>query len=171
MRAFTGVKDAKTGGEEKKYATSKHSETYPIIISLAPCISPFYFRCEAHLRWCCLLSDVSKKGTDEPLLNARMVAVIRKLVPHIRHGCISDPSPDSCAMGVVIGRSRDGLDRTRSFRGTNNVENFHKIFKDALSSLRTSPSLAHSAMLPFNAQWNLRMAGETFGVFGNVNIG
>ena len=99
-----------------------------------------------------------------------MVAAIRKLVAHIRHGCISDPSPDSCAMHVVIGRSRDGLDRTRSFKGTNNVENFHKVFKDALSSFRTSPSLAHSVMLPFSVQWNLRMACETFSVFGNVNI-
>ena len=69
-------------------------------------------------------------------------------MPHIRHGCIGDSSPDSCAMEIGNGRSRDGLDRTRSFKGTNNVENFHKVFKDVLSSFRTSLSLAHSVMLP-----------------------
>ena len=62
------------------------------------------------------------------MLNPRLVAVIRKVVPHIRQGCVSDPAPESYSMHIVARRSKDGLIKTRSNRGTNNVENFHKYY-------------------------------------------
>lgn len=63
-------------------------------------------------------------------------------------------------MHVVTGRGDEGLLTFRSLRGTNNVENCHKRLKDVVTSCRVSPRLAHSVLLAFNADWNVRMAGD-----------
>ena len=62
-------------------------------------------------------------------------------------------------MHVVTGRAEDGLLTFRSLRGTNNVENYHKRLKDVVFSCRVTPRLAHSVLVAFNADWNVRMAG------------
>lgn len=97
----------------------------------------------------------------EPLINARVNKSIENVKRHIREGCVSDPDPRDFAMHVITGRSEDGLMTFRSLRGTNSVENYHKRFKDAVSSYRVAPRLAHSVILAFNADWNIRMAGDT----------
>ncbi|CAN0008728.1 unnamed protein product, partial [Hapterophycus canaliculatus] len=88
--------------------------------------------------------------TGEPL-DPRVRAGFRNITRHVREGCISDPDPRQLAMHVATGRSEDGLLTFRSVRGTNPVENNHKRYKDVLSSSRTSPRLAHSVLLAFNA--------------------
>lgn len=98
---------------------------------------------------------------DEPLLNKRVLSNIENVRRHIGEGCVSDPDPGQLAMHVVTGRSKEGLLTFRSLRGSTNVENYHKRLKEAVSSFRVSPLLAHSIILPFNADWNVRMAGET----------
>ena len=69
-------------------------------------------------------------------------------------------------MHIVTGRSKDSLIKTRSHRGTINVDNFHKYYKDLVWSYRSGPSLAHSVVLPFIAQWNMRTAGDGLGCVG-----
>lgn len=105
---------------------------------------------------------VRASRTGERLLNPRVQAGFTNVMRHVREGCVSDPDPRQLAMHVVTGRSEDGLLTFRSMRGTTNAENYHKQLKDVVSSARTSPRLAHSVLLAFNAAWNNRMAGENY---------
>lgn len=108
-----------------------------------------------------VLTIVRASQTGERLLNPRVQAGFTNVMRHVREWCVSDPGPRQPAKHVVTGRNEDGLLTFRSMRGTTNVENYHKQFKDVIFSARTSPRLVHSVLLAFNAAWNNRMAGET----------
>lgn len=79
-----------------------------------------------------VLTIVRASRTGERLLNPRVQAGFTKVMRHVREGCVSDPDPRQLAMHVVTGRSEDGLLTFRSMRGTTNVENYHKQFKDVV---------------------------------------
>ncbi|CAM9601324.1 unnamed protein product, partial [Hapterophycus canaliculatus] len=136
-----------------RYASARHRHV-PTVIRPPPVLAE---RLQNVYETYIPVTDVK---TGEPLLNPRVRAGFGNVMRHVREGCISDPDPRQLAMHVVTGRSEDGLLTFRSVRGTNPVENYHKRYKDVLSSSRTSPRLAHSVLLAFNADWNVRMAGE-----------
>ena len=69
-------------------------------------------------------------------------------------------------MHIVTMRSKDGLIKTRPHRGTNDVDSFLKYYNSLVWSFRSGPLLAHSVVLPFIAQWNVRMAGDGLGCVG-----
>lgn len=96
---------------------------------------------------------------DEPFFTPRMEKAVKNLREHLANGCLSDPDPRKVPLYQVSGKTRDGLDKLRSMRGTNRVESYHTPLRRLMGAYQTSPTMAHYSMLLHNYRRNHRMAG------------
>ena len=69
---------------------------------------------------------------------------------HLKKGCLSGPDPHKVQLFHATGRTRDGLDKIRSTRGTNRNEGYHQRLLQLLGAFNTSPHMAHCILLLHN---------------------
>ena len=96
-------------------------------------------------------------STGKPFFHKRLHKEVNNLRVHIAKGCLSDPI--DAAMYAHDGKTLHGLDKTRSLRSTNRVENLHTPLRSLLGGKNTGVRLAHSTLLVYNYRRNHRMAG------------
>lgn len=97
--------------------------------------------------------------SGEKLVNERMTKAAENVREHILKGCVHDPDPHKVQLFHLCGRTKDGLDKVRSTRGSNRVESYHRLLRNLLGSFNTSPLMAHYTLLLYNYRRNHRMAG------------
>ena len=95
--------------------------------------------------------------TEEQFFHKRLLKEVKNLRVHIAKGWLSDPV--DVPMYAHDVKTLHGLDRTRSLRGTNRVENLHTPLRSMLGGKNTGVRLAHSTLLVYNCRRNHRMAG------------
>lgn len=88
-----------------------------------------------------------------------LIKAVDNVLPHLQKGCVSDPDPRKVQLFHLSGRTKDGLDKVRSARGTNRNEAYHRRLLHLLAALNISPLLAHYILLLHNYRRNHRMAG------------
>ena len=96
-------------------------------------------------------------STGESFFHKRLLKEVKNLRVHIAKGCLSDPV--AVPMYAHDGKTLHGLDKIRSLRGTNRVENLHTPLRSLLGGKNTGVRLAHSTLLVYNYRRNHRMAG------------
>ena len=89
-----------------------------------------------------------------------LVKAANNALGHLKNGCVSDPDPRKVHLFHLAGRTKDGLDKVRSARGTNRNEGYHQRLLQLLGAYNTSPLLAHYVLLLHNYRRNHRMAGK-----------
>lgn len=88
-----------------------------------------------------------------------LMKAVDNALEHLKKGCVSDPDPRKVQLFHHAGRTKDGLDKVRSARGTNRNEGYHQRLLQLLGAFNSSPLLAHYVLLLHNYRRNHRMAG------------
>ena len=95
--------------------------------------------------------------TGEPFFHKRLLKEVNSLRVHIAKGCLSDPV--AVPMYAHNGKTLHVLDKIRSLRGTNRVENLLTPLGSLLRGKNTGVRLAHSTLIVHNYRRNHRMVG------------
>ena len=98
--------------------------------------------------------------SGETLFKDALVKAANNALGHLKNGCVGDPDPRKVHLFHLAGRTKDGLDKVRSARGTNRNEGYHQRLLQLLGAYNTSPLLAHYVLLLHNYRRNHRMAGK-----------
>ena len=64
--------------------------------------------------------------SGETLFKDALVKAANNALGHLKNGCVSDPDPRKVHLFHLAGRTKDGLDKVRSARGTNRNEGYHQ---------------------------------------------
>ena len=64
--------------------------------------------------------------SGETLFKDALVKAANNALGHLKNGCVGDPDPRKVHLFHLAGRTKDGLDKVRSARGTNRNEGYHQ---------------------------------------------
>jgi len=81
--------------------------------------------------------------SGETLFKDALVKAANNALGHLKNGCVSDPDPRKVHLFHLAGRTKDGLDKVRSARGTNRNEGYHQRLLQLLGAFNISPLMTH----------------------------
>ena len=85
-----------------------------------------------------------------PIYKPPLIKAADNVLEHVKKGCVSDPDPRKVQLFHHSGRTKDGLDKVRSARGSNRNEGYHQRLLQLLGAFNTSPHMAHCILLLHN---------------------
>ena len=78
-----------------------------------------------------------------PIYEPPLIKAADNVLEHVKKGCVSDPDPRKVQLFHHSGRTKDGLDKVRSARGSNRNEGYHQRLLQLLGAFNISPLMTH----------------------------